>query len=64
MKHKEKLMPTVKEMAEAHLGNVQKAIAELEQQKLNIDNEILKLKEYFEIGKQTLEKPETAEVSQ
>ncbi len=47
-------MPTVQEMAESHLTNVQKAIGELEQQMASIDNEINKLKEYLESGRNTL----------
>ena len=38
---------TMKEMAEAHLGNVQKAIADLEAQKAQIDEEIARLKVYL-----------------
>jgi hypothetical protein len=47
-------MPSVKEMAEAHLGNVQKAILDLEQQKANIDDEIKKLESYLQQGVATL----------
>lgn len=43
-------MPSVTEMAQAHLGNVQKAILDLEQQKVQIDEEIAKLKSYLEEG--------------
>jgi hypothetical protein len=47
-------MPSVKEMAEAYLGNVQKAILDLEQQKANIDDEIKKLESYLQQGVATL----------
>ena len=47
-------MPTVKEMAESHLGNVQKAIADLETQKNQIDDEIKKLQSYLAGGISTL----------
>jgi len=43
-------MPSVNEMAQAHLGNVQKAILDLEQQKVQIDEEIAKLKSYLQEG--------------
>ena len=47
-------MPSVTEMAEAHLGNVQKAILDLEQQKVNIEDEIKKLQSYLQQGVLTL----------
>lgn len=43
-------MPSVKEMAQAHLGNVQKAIADLEAQKAQLDDEINKLTAYLNEG--------------
>jgi hypothetical protein len=43
-------MPTVEEMAQAHLGNVQKAIGELEAQKRQIEEEINKLSAYLNEG--------------
>lgn len=51
-------MPSIKEMAEAHLGNVQKAILDLEGQKANIDEEIKKLTNYLKEGISSLN-PET-----
>jgi uncharacterized protein YicC (UPF0701 family) len=45
---------TMKEMAEAHLGNVQKAIADLEAQKAQIDEEIARLKVYLSEGVEVL----------
>lgn len=47
-------MPTVQEMAQAHLSNVQKAIMELENQKIQVQQEIDKLKDYLEEGSQTI----------
>ena len=46
---------SVIEMAKAHLGNVQKAIADLEQQKNNIDEEIRKLTKYLDDGIKEIE---------
>jgi hypothetical protein len=43
-------MATLKEMAEAHLSNVQKAIADLQLQKNKIDDEIKKLSDYLNEG--------------
>ena len=48
-------MPSVLEMAEAHLLNVQREIATLEQRKVEIDQEIEKLKSYLEEGVQQLQ---------
>lgn len=48
-------MPTVKEMAESHLGNVQKAINDLEAQKVQIDEEIAKLQTYLADGVKVLQ---------
>lgn len=47
-------MASLAEMAEAHLGNVQKAILDLEGQKKQIDGEIGKLKKYLEDGRKEL----------
>ena len=47
---------SVIEMARAHLGNVQKAIADLEQQKNNIQEEINKLTTYLANGMKEIEK--------
>jgi len=47
-------MPTVEEMAQAHLGNVQKAIGELEAQKKQIEEEINKLVAYLNEGSSVL----------
>lgn len=43
-------MATLKEMAEAHLSNVQKAIADLQLQKTKLDDEIKKLSDYLNEG--------------
>lgn len=43
-------MVTLKEMAEAHLTNVQKAIIDLQKQKSVIDEEIKKLSDYLQSG--------------
>jgi|TARA_R100001163_G_C5047010_1_gene184215 hypothetical protein len=43
-------MPTAEEMAKAHLVNVENQIAQLEQQKVTIDSEVARLKEYLEEG--------------
>lgn len=48
-------MPSVLEMAEAHLLNVQREIATLEQRKVEIDQEVEKLKSYLEEGVQQLQ---------
>ena len=52
---KENLMANVIEMAEAHLLNVQREIATLEQKKIEIDQEVVKLKSYLEEGVQELQ---------
>lgn len=49
-------MPNVKEMAEAHLNNVAKAIEELVMQKQNIEQEIEKLTSYLNEGKEEVGK--------
>ena len=46
---------SIEEMAKAHLSSVQKAIADLEVQKTNVENEIVKLTEYLKAGLQELE---------
>ena len=43
------------EMAEAHLLNVQREIATLEQRKVEIDSEVEKLKSYLQEGVQELQ---------
>jgi hypothetical protein len=43
------------EMAEAHLLNVQREIANLEQRKVEIDSEVEKLKSYLQEGVQELQ---------
>ena len=48
-------MANVLEMAEAHLLNVQREIATLEQRKVEIDQELDKLKSYLEEGVQELQ---------
>lgn len=53
-------MPTVKEMAESHLGNVQKAIGDLEAQKVQIDEEIAKLQTYLADGVKVLQEGSSA----
>jgi hypothetical protein len=47
-------MPTAKEMAEAHLVNVENQIQQLQQQKGTIDVEIARLTAYLEEGAQEL----------
>ena len=49
-------MPTVEEMAQSHLNNVQKAIVDLENQKKQIEEEILKLSSYLQEGYETIKK--------
>ena len=51
------------EMAEAHLLNVQREIANLEQRKVEIDSEVEKLKSYLQEGVQELQSvvPEQSE---
>ena len=49
-------MPTVKEMAQAHLSNVSKAIEELVVQKENIEQEIAKLTSYLNEGSEEVGK--------
>lgn len=47
---------TVLEMAEAHLNTVAKAIVDLQNQKNAIEQEINKLNEYLQIGRDELTK--------
>lgn len=47
-------MPSMAEMVEAHLMNVQREIATLEERKVVIDSEIDKLKSYLSEGSATL----------
>tara|TARA_Y100000385_G_scaffold277403_1_gene324308 strand:- start:1476 stop:1673 length:198 start_codon:yes stop_codon:yes gene_type:complete len=48
-------MTKIVEMAEAHLLNVQREIATLEQRKVEIDAEVEKLKSYLQEGVQELQ---------
>lgn len=48
-------MPSMAEMVEAHLVNVQREIKNLEERKVAIDAEIAKLEEYLEEGKTELQ---------
>ena len=48
-------MPTMAEMVEAHLVNVKREIANLQERKVAIDAEIAKLEEYLKEGSTTLE---------
>ena len=48
-------MATLKEMAEAHLLNVNREIQQLTERKETIDKEIERLHSYLQEGKQTLE---------
>lgn len=48
-------MAKLVEMAEAHLLNVQREIATLEQRKVEIDTEVEKLKSYLQEGVQELQ---------
>jgi hypothetical protein len=54
-------MASTKEMAEAHLKNVESQIQQLEQQKTMIDSDIEKLRGYLNDGVKELSEPsETA----
>ncbi len=48
-------MPSMLEMVEAHLLNVQREIQTLQERKVAIDSEIEKLNSYLQEGKETLE---------
>lgn len=51
-------MPTLTEMSEAHLTNVQNQIVMLREQKQKLDAEIQNLERYLQEGKEELEKSE------
>ena len=53
-------MATLREMAQAHLLNVQQQIADLENQKNQIDIDIKTLNDYLEQGVSELEEESTA----
>ena len=48
-------MPSMAEMVEAHLINVQREIGNLQERKVAIDAEIAKLEQYLEDGKAELQ---------
>ena len=48
-------MPSMADMVEAHLVNVQREIATLQERKVAIDAEIAKLESYLQEGKQQLQ---------
>lgn len=50
-------MPSLKEMAEAHLLNVQREIQTLKQRQVEIGEEITKLESYLEEGVRDLNDP-------
>lgn len=47
-------MPSMSEMVEAHLMNVQREISNLNERKVAIDKEIEKLQQYLQDGQKTL----------
>jgi len=51
---------SVEQMAEAHLQNVEKAIVDLENQVQNMYQEIKKLKEYLEKGREIIRTSQSA----
>ena len=57
-------MPTMVEMVEAHLMNVQREIANLEERKVAIETEIEKLKSYLSEGQATLTEAKSTQVKQ
>jgi len=57
-------MPSMAEMVEAHLLNVQREIQTLEERKVAIDSDIEKLKGYLSEGSATLKAKTTVEVQQ
>lgn len=57
-------MPSMAEMVEAHLMNVQREIQTLEERKVAIDAEIDKLKGYLTEGLSTFEEAKNTEVKQ
>ena len=52
-------MPTMAEMVEAHLTNVQREINTLQERKSQIDAEISKLEQYLKEGVETLKSSQT-----
>tara|TARA_R110000744_G_scaffold45707_1_gene101475 strand:- start:264 stop:482 length:219 start_codon:yes stop_codon:yes gene_type:complete len=56
-KRKGEQMPTAKEMAEAHLVNVENQIQQLQQQQATVDAEIARLTAYLEEGAKELNDP-------
>lgn len=54
-------MASTKEMAEAHLKNVESQIQQLIQQKTMIDSDIERLRGYLEEGVKELSEPSTTE---
>ena len=57
-------MASLKDMAEAHLLNVQREIQQLNERKVSIDQEIERLSSYLAEGKETLEQQNTVNVEQ
>ena len=57
-------MPSLKEMAEAHLLNVQREIQTLKQRKVEIGEEIKKLESYLEEGVRDLNEPQSEATSE
>tara|TARA_Y100001973_G_C5202978_1_gene339235 strand:- start:3687 stop:3905 length:219 start_codon:yes stop_codon:yes gene_type:complete len=57
-------MASLKDMAEAHLLNVQREIQQLNERKASIDQEIERLSSYLAEGKETLEQQNTVNVEQ
>lgn len=55
-------MADMKEMVAAHLANVEREIAQLNEKKQLIEAEIVKLQQYLAEGKQTLEAQENSKV--
>ena len=47
-------MPTMREMSEAHLINVEREIQSLQQRRVEIDAQLQQLESYLEEGKKTL----------
>jgi|TARA_Y100000004_G_C8640089_1_gene296632 cell division protein FtsB len=57
-------MPSLKEMAEAHLLNVQREIQTLKQRQVEIGEEIKKLESYLEEGVRDLNEPQSEATSE
>ena len=57
-------MPSMAEMVEAHLLNVQREIQTLEERKVAIDSDIEKLKGYLSEGQVTLTEAKSTQVKQ